>query len=316
MNIDHHTGKENPLSYIDSQEESNKITPESKSLVPRHLNTSEISKIAHHLIIGKHGSGKSWIVRNIIYDLWIKEKIDSCIVLSSTNKTKKFYDDFIPKENIFYENASDVIKNIFQKQIAKIENWKNEHVSQNDQRSLCVILDDCLSTDNWFNDKYLYEFLFNARHYGITYLLTMEFPVKIKPELRNNFDYVFLAADDSLSNQKRIYDYYAGIYPNFNSFRQEYMQCTKNYGNLCIINGMIGANGYENNYENKIKYFKASNPDLFNVDCVYFTETDAECSLFKDDKQDEKKNLIKILSLIVETNNQIADFMKTLLDKL
>ena len=72
------------------------------------------------------------------------------------------------------------------------------------------------------------ELLFNGRHYQLMYMLTMQFPLGITPELRCNFDYIFLLADDNTSNIKRMYEHYAGMFPDFNSFKQVFTQLTKN----------------------------------------------------------------------------------------
>lgn len=85
----------------------------------------------------------------------------------------------------------------------------------------------------------------------------MQFPLGIKPELRLNFDYVFLLADDTVSNQKRIYEHYAGIFPNFEAFRQVFSQLTADYGTMVIVN-----RGVRDNVLEKVFYYKA--PDVSN----------------------------------------------------
>jgi hypothetical protein len=71
----------------------------------------------------------------------------------------------------------------------------------------------------------------------------MQFPLSIKPELRANFDYVFLLADDTYGNQKRIYEHYAGVFPSFELCRQIFIQASENHDilclNNCIMNGAI-----------------------------------------------------------------------------
>ena len=88
-----------------------------------------------------------------------------------------------------------------------------------------VVMDDCLaSKGTWAKDPLVSELLFNGRHRHITYILTMQYPLGITPELRSNFDYVFLLAEDVTSNLKRIYEHYAGMFPDFNSFRQVFRE--------------------------------------------------------------------------------------------
>jgi hypothetical protein len=65
----------------------------------------------------------------------------------------------------------------------------------------------------------------------------MQYPLNLTPEIRSNFDYIFLFADNLISNLKRIYDYYAGnIFPDFDSFLTVFDQLTKDYGCMIISN--------------------------------------------------------------------------------
>src|SRR5665647_150559 len=92
-------------------------------------------------------------------------------------------------------------------------------------------MDDCLaSKGSWMRDEKIKEIFMNGRHYKIMYILTMQFPLGIQPELRANFDYIFLLADDQQSNIKRMYDHYAGMFPTLDAFRQVFHQLTSNYG--------------------------------------------------------------------------------------
>ena len=121
-----------------------------------------------------------------------------------------------------------------------------------DPRSM-IIMDDCLaSKGSWMRDQPISELLFNGRHFHIMYVLTMQFPLGITPELRCNFDYIFLLAEDSLSNIKRMHDHYAGMFPTLDSFRQIFMQLTENYG--CMV---INNRGSRKSIFDKIYHYKA-----------------------------------------------------------
>ena len=74
----------------------------------------------------------------------------------------------------------------------------------------------------------------------------MQFPIAMSQELRNNFDYVFLLQDNIISNIKRIYDHYAGIFPTLNSFRQVYEGLTQDFSSMVIINRGINKSIFEN----------------------------------------------------------------------
>ena len=106
----------------------------------------------------------------------------------------------------------------------------------------------------------MYELLFNGRHYHITYILTMQQPLGIQPELRNNFDYIFLLADDFTSNIKRMFDHYAGMFPDFNSFKQTYTQLTENNGAMVVVN-----RGARANFTEKVFWYRAKETPHFTM---------------------------------------------------
>ena len=64
----------------------------------------------------------------------------------------------------------------------------------------------------------------------------MQYSIGISPELRSNFDYAFLLSEDFFSNQKRLFEHWAGIFPDFNSFRLIFNQLTDDYGSMVIDN--------------------------------------------------------------------------------
>lgn len=93
---------------------------------------------------------------------------------------------------------------------------------------------------NFAKDKEFAEIMFNGRHYSIGYIMTMQFSLGISPSLRSNFDYVFLFEDENVSNKKRIYEHYAGMFPDFKSFKRVYDVLTRDGGCMVIMNRGLG----------------------------------------------------------------------------
>ena len=85
------------------------------------------------------------------------------------------------------------------------------------------------------------------------YILSMQFPLGISPELRVNFDYIFLLADDMVSNLKRIHEHYAGIIGSFEVFKQIFSQLTADFGVMVIVN-----RGARASLSDKIFWYKAN----------------------------------------------------------
>jgi hypothetical protein len=219
------------------------------------INEFDLNQMVDHpsiVMIAKRGSGKSWVVRAILQHF--SKKVPVGIIISPTDRMSSFYADFIPDSYIYYDFKSDTIERMLdrQKDIIKREKERRKEGKTTNTRAF-IVMDDCLSSKGeWAKDPAVSELLFNGRHYHIMYILTMQFPLGIKPELRCNFDYVFLLADDTVSNQKRIFEHYAGMFPNFEAFRQVFVQLTADYGSMVIVN-----RGVRNNFLEKVFYYKA-----------------------------------------------------------
>ena len=201
------------------------------------------------VMIAKRGSGKSWIVRAILE--YLKTIPVGCII-SPSDLGNPFYGSFFPESYIHYEFKPEIIKKILDRQ--RIIKKKIKQGRNIDPRCY-IIMDDCLaSKGSWVKDADLRHIFFNGRHEAITYILTMQFSLGITPELRSNFDYIFLLADDFMSNVKRLYDHYAGMFPSFDSFKQVFTQLTADHGAMVIVN-----RGAKKDFAEKIFWYKAPN---------------------------------------------------------
>ena len=135
------------------------------------------------------------------------------------------------------------------KQVKKeVDNYKKSSI---DPRAF-VILDDCLFDATWTKDKMMRLLFMNGRHWKIMLIITMQYPLGIPPNLRTNIDYVFILREPYLSNRKRIWENYAGMFPTFESFCQVMDQCTENYE--CLV---VNNNAKSNKLQEQIFWYKA-----------------------------------------------------------
>jgi len=215
-------------------------------------------------MIAKRASGKSWVCRSILKHF---SYLPGGVIISPTDKMSSFYGKFFPDTYIHYEFKTEIFEKIFYRQQKMIEKCiaSSKRGRKVDPRAF-LIMDDCLaSKGTWMNDQQIMEMFYNGRHYQLLFILTMQFPLGIKPELRSNFDYIFLLADDFFSNQKRLFDHYAGMFPSFDFFRQVFLQVTDDYGAMVIVN-----RGARQNILDKVFYYKADDETVNKMGCKQF----------------------------------------------
>ena len=209
-------------------------------------------------MIAKRASGKSFLTREILYH---KQKIPSTIAISKTEKLNKFYGEFIPDIYIYDNYNTSILNRIFARQ-QKISDDNSERKREGkklkDSR-MFLLMDDCMSSKgSWVKEEQILELFFNGRHHKISFILTMQYAIGIPPEMRSNFDYIFLLAEDFISNRKRLYEHYAGMFPSFDVFQQVFTQVTADYGCMVINNRVHSTDITE-----KVFWYKAKEtPDF------------------------------------------------------
>jgi len=221
------------------------------------------------VMIAKRASGKSWVCRSILKHF---KDIPVGLIIAPTEKmaTPPFYSDFFPDSYIHYDYKSEIIEKLLVRQDMMIEKCQDREQQGRrpvDPRGF-ILMDDCLSKKGaWQKDQPIMELLFNGRHYRLMYMLTMQFPLGISPELRCNFDYIFLLKEDFYSNLKRLYDHYAGMFPTFDSFRVVFKELTANFGSMVIVN-----RGACDSFLDKVFWYRAQNDSVGMIGCEQFVQ--------------------------------------------
>jgi|UniRef100_A0A6C0IVY8 hypothetical protein len=226
----------------------------------KKFNIKDMVDHATVAMIAKRASGKSYVTKEILYH---KRSIPAAVVISRTEKLNKFYGDFIPDSYIFNDFEPDILSRIYGRQTKLSEDNENrvkEGKKSKDDR-LMLIMDDCMSSKGaWVKDPTILELFFNGRHYHISFILTMQYCIGIPPEMRSNLDYIFLLAEDFISNQKKLYDHYAGMFPSFDIFKQVFTEVTQNYG-IMVINNRV----HSTNITDKVFWYKAKTAPKFKL---------------------------------------------------
>ena len=204
------------------------------------------------VLIGRRDTGKSFLVRDLLY---YHQDIPLGTVISGTEEGNGFYGKHVPKLFIHDEYNTAIVENILKRQRQVLKQMQKEQEaykrSNIDPRTF-VILDDCLYDNGWAKDKMMRLLFMNGRHWKIMLVITMQYPLGIPPNLRTNIDYVFILREPYITNRKRIYENYAGMFPTFESFCQVMDQCTENYE--CLV---INNNSKSNKLHDQIFWYKA-----------------------------------------------------------
>lgn len=221
------------------------------------------------IVIGKSGSGKSSIIKALLYSK--KHIIPIGEVHSGTEDTNDFYKQMFPSTFIYNGLRIDKMKDFKKRQkIAKryVENpWG------------IVICDDVCDDSSILGTTIFHDFFKNGRHWKMLYVIALQYALDVKPAIRGNVDGVFILRDRSLTNRKKLFENYASVIGDFRDFCEIMDTITDDWTALYIDN-----NSSSNKMEDCVFWYKIPRqediPD-FKFGCNEFWE-------FHEDRYDSK----------------------------
>jgi hypothetical protein len=234
-----------------------------------HLKKFDISSIADNkvvVILGKRDTGKSFLVRDLLY---YHRDIPIGTVVSGTECANRFYSDMVPSIFVHEKPNPEIVANVLKRQ-DKLHRHMRKEIKRGGRSNIdpraFLILDDCLAEGKrWIRHEAIQSAFLNGRHFNLLFVVTLQYPMGLPPMLRGNIDYVFILRDNLISNRKRIYENYAGIFPTFDFFCQTVTACTSDYEMLVINN-----NSKSNRLEDQVFWYKAQMHEPFRIGAQYF----------------------------------------------
>jgi len=185
-------------------------------------------------VIGRPGTGKSWLVTSLIYEK--RACFPAGIVMSGTEDSNHHYSQIFPSSFIYNGLNKEALKQFVDRQKIAKKYLPNSWA--------LLLLDDCMDDPKLFNDKLFQGLYKNGRHWNMLYILSLQYCMDIKPVIRNNIDGTFILREPNLKNRKSIYDNYASIIPSFKLFCTIMDQVTTDYTAL-YINNRVQSNNWQ-----------------------------------------------------------------------
>lgn len=170
--------------------------------------------------------------------------------MSGSESSNHYYSQFFPELFIYNEYDEDVIRNFVKRQKIAKEHLRNPWA--------VLLIDDCTDDPKIFK-KSLQQNLYKVgRHYKLWYILSLQYAVDIPPAVRVNVDNVFILREPSVKIRKVIWENYASIIPDFNTFCKIMDGLSDNYCAMVINNQTTS-----NQIEDCVFYYKAPHPKIF-----------------------------------------------------
>lgn len=237
----------------------------SRNLNLKKFDMSKIGKGSVVILIGKRNTGKSFLCKDLLYH---KRDIPIGTVISATEGSNQFYGKIMPSLFIHEEFNQEIVLNLVKRQdmiVKKLNNQMDTIGKSTIDPWAYLILDDLMFDTSWIKDKLIRQLFMNGRHKRLLFVITMQFSLGIPPALRTNVDYIFILRENIISNRKRLYDHYAGMFPTFEIFCQVMDACTNNFECLVIDNTTKS-----NKIEDMVYWYKAEDHGNFKLGAPEF----------------------------------------------
>lgn len=178
------------------------------------------------LITGKRGTGKTTMVRWLVYQM--RNRFDLAIAIGGTVASLQMFEEFMPKSLVYSLTDISIVEKLVK--LAKLA------VEHRKPRRILLLLDDFSYRKDLLRQPVFRELFMNGRNFGITLMLSAQYIMDLSPDLRSQIDYVFTFRELIHSNKKRLHEYFYGMIDNYNDFEQILNTFTKNFECLVMDN--------------------------------------------------------------------------------
>lgn len=164
-------------------------------------------------IIGKRASGKTTVVRDILYRLDIPTA-----VLYGHEFLEEYQD--VPGIRFIKKWDPKIIDVLVAEQRSK------------DAQHVVIVLENILEKE-YDTDKII-DLIMNSRMYKIMIIACIQHPMVIKPYIRHGFNCLFMLNENNHDMKHKLYYYCNGAFQTFSSFDKAITDATADYGCLVI----------------------------------------------------------------------------------
>lgn len=204
-----------------------------------HIRKFDPSTIKPHrivMIIGRRGTGKSILQRDLMYHQ--SGRVDFGVAMSPTEEAVQTFRAHMPDAWIYRQFQPDKIDEIIRIQRKALQSGK-------EPKHLFLVLDDCMYDKKAFRTKAIRDIFMNGRHLRISLSMAAQYMLDLPPDLRTQIDYVIVTRDVIQSNKLKLYKYFFGMFEKFEDFSRTMDRCTENFSVMVMDNTMVRTTNIE-----------------------------------------------------------------------
>ena len=175
------------------------------------------------IIVGKRGTGKSVMQRDLLYHL--AQKLDFGLAMTPTEESAETFRQHMPDSWIYNSFSTSKVESML--------NMQRELVKEKKARSLFIVLDDCMYDKKILKGLAIRDLFMNGRHLNVTMCNAVQYVMDMGPDLRTQVDYVFALRENIIANKNKLWKYFFGMFEKYEDFAKVMDKCTENHS--CIV---------------------------------------------------------------------------------
>lgn len=188
-------------------------------------------------IFGQRNTGKSTLVRDIIYNLH-KKGYPRIVVFSGTEEANAGYKHIVPPDFVHSGIDLEAFRALYETQKKIVSSWREAMDKCPDQAKdvdvrLIIVLDDLMFRRHLTKSEIFGEIACNGRHYKICLIITVQYVMSLDIMVRSNLDYVITLRESIPKNMVKLHDCFFGIFHKKDDFYRVLSACTENYE--CLV---------------------------------------------------------------------------------
>ena len=236
------------------------------------------------LILGKRGTGKSYLMRDLCYRMAQSRQYSYGLAMSPTEDVQESFSSFMPESLVYNDYVEEKVTALMktQRKMWKAGKGKNAY----------LLLDDCLYNKAILNSTVVKELFFNGRHRRILLMLIAQYAMQVSAELRSQVDYIFVLRENVLANRERIWKNFFGFFNNFSSFCETMDACTENYSAL-VYDGKASKT---NSLEECVFWYRAERQPTFRLCDPGYWSLDRKFYVDREEEFEEMKKREELLA--------------------
>ncbi|AAC96760.2 hypothetical protein PBCVAN69C_444R [Paramecium bursaria Chlorella virus AN69C] len=231
-------------------------------------------------VVGRRGSGKSVIIKDLLY--YKRNALPIGLIMSGTEAGNGYFSSFVPEIFVYDDFNKDALEKLLERQ--------KKAAKKGNMSKVFVVLDD-LAFDTSIMKQPVMRYIFmNGRHLNIFLIFSSQYVADLgPPAIRANIDILLVCREAIQANRWRLYNMFFGCFESFEDFNKVLNACTENYGVLVLDNTKLS-----NDPQDCVFHFKASMRDNFKMGHRAFWKFSKERKR-DDDSDDEADNGVRLI---------------------